>query len=364
MNNSFSWELQFNKPLEISSELDEHSMVMLQSVSLADGASKATLFLTIEGQKFVIASLSARKCTTKLNLILTEEDGQMTLSCSNGSKVIVSGVVESKGCCDHDHGHEDDEISEDAESEMEEEDSIAANLHSLDEKSFADLEEDEDDDDDDEELDDGESMDDEDDDEEEEEEGEEEEEEEEEDDDDEDISEEDSESASDEESLPSSNIQKKTVTFNPKEQGPHKPTSSSQANSLKPAIKQTEQPKAVQPQQPVSRVGQTFSIQGGLKYTVLREGKGPVAAYGKRVNVRYVGCLASNGKRFDKGQIRFKLGGGEVIEGWDKGVKDMRVGESRRLLIPPHLGYGKRGAPPAIPPNAALAFEVELLDLM
>lgn len=88
-----------------------------------------------------------------------------------------------------------------------------------------------------------------------------------------------------------------------------------------------------------------------------------MATSGRRVNVRYVGCLASNGRQFDKGQIRFRLGQGEVIKGWDMGVAGMRVREARRLLIPAHLGYGSRGAPPAIPGNAALAFEVELLDV-
>ena len=105
-----------------------------------------------------------------------------------------------------------------------------------------------------------------------------------------------------------------------------------------------------------------MTLKGGLKYTITKEGAGPVAVNGKRVNVKYVGCLASNGRQFDKGQIRFRLGGGEVIKGWDMGVAGMRVREARRLLIPAHLGYGSRGAPPAIPPNATLAFEVELLD--
>ena len=364
MNNSFNWELQFNKPLEVSSDIDEHSVFILQSVSLADGANKATVFLTIEGQKFVVANLSARNCTNKLNLILTEEDGQITLSCSNGGKVIISGIVESKGCCDHDHGDENHSVSEDAEVEDE---SIAADLNSLDEKSFAELEamedesegdDDEEDDEDVEEMENDEDMsgDEEEDDDESEDDSEE--------DDEENDEDEESEEISDDEPVPPSHSQTKKVTFNPKEQGPHKSTAEGQPSPLKPAIKQNQQPKPAATPQPVSRVGQTFSLQGGLKYTVLREGKGPIAAYGKRVNVKYVGCLASNGKRFDKGQIRFRLGGGEVIEGWDKGVKDMRVGESRRLLIPPHLGYGKRGAPPAIPPNATLAFEVELLDLM
>ena len=130
-----------------------------------------------------------------------------------------------------------------------------------------------------------------------------------------------------------------------------------EAAQLKSVLKQ-----APVEQKQVSKVGTTVTIKGGLKYTILREGSGPVATNGRRVKVNYVGCLASNGKKFDKGQIQFKLGGGEVIQGWDLGVAGMRVKESRRLLIPAHMGYGSRGAPPAIPPNATLAFEVELLD--
>eukprot|EP00927_Polykrikos_kofoidii_P021144 TRINITY_DN20118_c0_g1_i1.p1 TRINITY_DN20118_c0_g1~~TRINITY_DN20118_c0_g1_i1.p1 ORF type:complete len:542 (-),score=95.10 TRINITY_DN20118_c0_g1_i1:141-1766(-) len=101
-------------------------------------------------------------------------------------------------------------------------------------------------------------------------------------------------------------------------------------------------------------------LQNGLQYEVLKDGptSAPKASRGRQVQVRYEGRLASNGKRFDKGSIRFKLGAGEVIKGWDVGVDGMRVGEKRRLLIPAKLGYGARGAGPDIPPNAALAFEV------
>jgi FK506-binding nuclear protein len=367
MSDSFNWVVQFGKPLAISSEIDEHSMFVVQSAALADGSKNATLTLTVNDQKVVIANLSARKCTAKLNLLLTTEDDEMELSCNNGSKVIVSGTVQPRGCCDHDHENET-EVSEDGASEdVAEQEStpvkcITEDTH--DEGEEASVPDDEEEEDDDENI-----IDDEDEEEDEDEDEEDEEDEDEEDDDDEGEEEDDDEeeaslSASEKAPKDKTSMAKK-VTFNPKEQGPHKSPSTSQPSPLKPAIKpaETSNPVVEQQKNP-SRIGQTFSIQGGLKYTVLKEGKGPVAIYGKRVNVKYVGCLASNGKRFDKGQIRFRLGGGEVIEGWDKGVKDMRVGESRRLLIPPHLGYGKRGAPPAIPPNATLAFEVELLDLM
>ena len=95
-------------------------------------------------------------------------------------------------------------------------------------------------------------------------------------------------------------------------------------------------------------------------------GKGPEAVRGKTVQVHYTGWLA-DGKQFDSSvggePFSFRLGGGEVIEGWDRGVAGMRVGGKRKLTIPPQLGYGARGAPPVIPPGATLVFEVELLSV-
>ena len=90
-------------------------------------------------------------------------------------------------------------------------------------------------------------------------------------------------------------------------------------------------------------------------------GKGPAAASGDVVKVHYVGKLAKTGKKFDAGKIAFRLGGGEVIKGWDLGVAGMKVGGKRKLRIPPELAYGRRGAPPDIPANATLLFDVELL---
>jgi len=116
-----------------------------------------------------------------------------------------------------------------------------------------------------------------------------------------------------------------------------------------------------QPQDTGAAAGGVKQLKGGLAYEVLKPGSGPMAQAGKTVQVRYDGRLAKNGKRFDKGVIKFKLGRGEVIEGWDKGVNGMLRGEKRRLKIPAAMGYGRRGAPPDIPPNSDLVFEVELL---
>lgn len=104
-----------------------------------------------------------------------------------------------------------------------------------------------------------------------------------------------------------------------------------------------------------------------LQIEDLTPGTGPEAKAGNTVTVHYVGTL-SDGKKFDSSRDRgqgftFRLGAGQVIKGWDQGVAGMKVGGLRKLTIPPELGYGKEGFPGAIPPNATLIFEVELLEV-
>jgi peptidylprolyl isomerase len=104
----------------------------------------------------------------------------------------------------------------------------------------------------------------------------------------------------------------------------------------------------------------------GLRITDLVIGDGPEATAGETVSVNYRGTL-ENGKEFDssygRGPFSFPLGAGRVIKGWDEGVAGMQVGGKRKLVIPPDLAYGERGAGGVIPPNATLIFEVELLKI-
>jgi FKBP-type peptidyl-prolyl cis-trans isomerase FkpA len=108
-----------------------------------------------------------------------------------------------------------------------------------------------------------------------------------------------------------------------------------------------------------------ITTASGLIIEDLTEGTGDEARAGQFVSVHYTGWL-TDGKKFDSSKDRndpfeFGLGARQVIGGWDEGVQGMKVGGSRKLTIPPELGYGARGAGGVIPPNATLVFEVELL---
>lgn len=113
--------------------------------------------------------------------------------------------------------------------------------------------------------------------------------------------------------------------------------------------------------------GQTTTTESGLTYEVLQEGAGESPQKGDTVVVHYTGTL-EDGSKFDssrdRGQpLKFILGVGKVIKGWDEGVAAMKVGERRKLKIPSNLGYGAKGASPVIPPHATLIFDVELLGI-
>jgi peptidylprolyl isomerase len=109
------------------------------------------------------------------------------------------------------------------------------------------------------------------------------------------------------------------------------------------------------------------TTSSGLKYVDQVVGTGASPRKGQRVTVHYTGRL-QNGTKFDSSVDRgtpyeFVIGMGNVVKGWDEGIMSMKVGGKRHLIIPPGLGYGAVGRPPAIPPNATLEFDVELLGV-
>ena len=111
----------------------------------------------------------------------------------------------------------------------------------------------------------------------------------------------------------------------------------------------------------------TITTESGLKYIVVKEGKGKKAKVGQAVQVHYTGWLV-DGKKFDSSRdrnepIEFTLGEGQVIKGWDEGIALMRVGGKMRLIIPPELAYGSRAVGDIIPANSTLIFDVELLNI-
>jgi FKBP-type peptidyl-prolyl cis-trans isomerase len=119
------------------------------------------------------------------------------------------------------------------------------------------------------------------------------------------------------------------------------------------------------PATPPPVTGKTVTLAGGLKYIDIKVGSGPAAKQGSTVLVEYTGWLESNGKKFDSSYDRggqpFKvapLGQAQVIQGWNEGLIGIQAGGTRRLIIPAALAYGAQGAPPTIPPNATLIFDV------
>lgn len=110
-----------------------------------------------------------------------------------------------------------------------------------------------------------------------------------------------------------------------------------------------------------------ITLPSGLKFVEIKEGTGASPKIGQLVEVHYTGWL-ENGEKFDSSKDRgktfeFPLGKGRVIKGWDEGVATMKVGGTRRLIIPSALGYGSQGAGNVIPSDATLIFEVDLIGI-
>ena len=111
--------------------------------------------------------------------------------------------------------------------------------------------------------------------------------------------------------------------------------------------------------------------EAGFKYRDITVGDGPEAVEGKQVGVHYTGWLWVNdaaGKMFDSSiprnqPLAFQIGGGRMIAGFDQGVRGMKVGGKRQILLPPEMAYGAQGRPPVIPPNSTLMFEMDLVSV-
>ena len=115
---------------------------------------------------------------------------------------------------------------------------------------------------------------------------------------------------------------------------------------------------------PTKVTGDGVKTPSGLQYWDIKAGTGQEAKKGDHVKVHYTGWLTS-GKKFDSSvggkPFEFRIGNGDVIKGWEEGVVGMKVGGKRQLLIPPDLAYGSSGYPGAIPPNATLIFDIQLV---
>ena len=128
-----------------------------------------------------------------------------------------------------------------------------------------------------------------------------------------------------------------------------------------------KKPAAPNTNSPTKVTGDGVKTPSGLQYWDIRVGTGEAAKEGSHVRVHYTGWLTS-GKKFDSSvdagkPFDFTIGNSEVIKGWEEGVAGMKVGGKRQLRIPPQLAYGEKGYPGAIPPNATLIFDVQLLGV-
>lgn len=135
----------------------------------------------------------------------------------------------------------------------------------------------------------------------------------------------------------------------------------------KPAAAAEKGKTAMGPKLPGEEGKTVVTSKSGLKYIVLEKGTGKQPQKGATIVAEYTGWLP-DGKKFDSskdhpGEFAFKVGEGQVIPGWDEALSDMKVGERRKLIVPPGLAYGAEGAGGVIPPNATLIFEVKLVKI-
>jgi FKBP-type peptidyl-prolyl cis-trans isomerase len=162
-------------------------------------------------------------------------------------------------------------------------------------------------------------------------------------------------------SPPGANIPRNSPDESPAEAQGETPPSSEATSS--PKVVSTPNYKPAPP----TAIGETRTTEGGVKYETLKEGTGPVYQWGQRGEFHYVGTLADTGAIFDSSRrnnspAHFRIGGDPLIRGWEEGLPGMKVGELRKVTIPPALAYQDQ-AKPGIPPNSTLVFEVELLSI-
>lgn len=165
--------------------------------------------------------------------------------------------------------------------------------------------------------------------------------------------------------IPIPEDQKATALGETRSTSPGATTEAEASAAEAPALDPANAPAGLPPTEP----GETKTTNTGLKYTTLKPGSGAEAKAGQNVTVHYVGTFPDGKKPpFDSSRDRgepytIKLGVSQVIRGWHEGIAGMKVGETRKLTIPPELAYGPQGRPPVIPPNATLVFEIELLGV-
>ena len=170
------------------------------------------------------------------------------------------------------------------------------------------------------------------------------------------------------EEKPSTKSKRKTPPSEEKPSTPkkkEKETPKKKEKEVKKAETPAKETKEKKEKKEKKKKNKMVSLSSGLKYQDTEIGTGVPVKKGAKLSMRYRGVL-ENGREFDSNMPRgnpfsFRLGKGEVIKGWDEGILGMRVGGKRMLVIPANLGYGRRGAPPDIPGNATLYFEVHVL---